>query len=104
MKNKRISLPKNIYITHLDKKRYAIEYTKFGLEPDTKEITKINSVLRKTFSKVAKDIGSKSASKDATRCWIRDGELAVGFTFTSKLGLDDMDELFDLGIDSVEDY
>lgn len=94
-----IKFPKDFYITHLDGKRYTLEYSKFGMEPTIVEAEQIQAQLRKTFAKISNTIQANPLESQAT-IYVRNEDVTIGIEFTSKLGFNQMDQLVVNGINS----
>ena len=90
--NEAVKLPKDFSIVHLDGKKYALEYSKFDMEPTVAQAEQIVGLLRKQFAKIADTIQAGPIKGEAT-IYVRDENLAIGLGFTSKLGPDDMDKV-----------
>ena len=90
--NEAVKLPKDFSIVHLDGKKYALEYSKFDMEPTVAQAEQIVGLLRKQFAKIADTIQAGPMKGEAT-IYIRDENIAIGLGFTSKLGPDEMDEV-----------
>jgi hypothetical protein len=82
-----VKLPKNFSITELGNKKYAFEYSKFDLEPTVSQAEQIVGQLRKEFAKIANAIQANGTNGEAN-IYVRDENIAIGITFTSKLGAD----------------
>ena len=90
--NEAIKLPKDFSITHIDKKTYTFEYSKFGMEPTIAQAEQIVALLRKQFAKVANTVQADPIKGEA-HIYIRDENITIGLDFTSKLTPDEMDEV-----------
>ena len=87
-----VKLPKDFSIVYLDGKRYAIEYSKYDMEPTVAQAEQIVGLLRKQFATIADTIQAGSLKGEAT-IYVRDENIAIGLEFTSTLGPDEMDKV-----------
>jgi hypothetical protein len=88
-------------ITHLKGKSYAFEYSKYDMEPTATQVSQIAALVRKEFAKIADKVQAGSAKGEAT-VYVRDGNVTIGVSFTSKLGADQMDAIVPGGIKYVD--
>ena len=94
-------LPPDFSITQLKGKTYAFEYRKYDMEPTATQVSQISALLRKEFAKIADKIQAGPAKGEAT-VYVRDGNIAIGISFTSKLGADQMDAIVPGGINYAD--
>ena len=86
-----MTLPKDTQLWHLDGKRYALEYAKYGFEPTIGDFEKTAAMLHKVFAKIANQI--KAGPVDKARAYIRDENVTIGLIFKSTLGFNDMSKI-----------
>lgn len=86
-------LPTDYTIVHIDGKRYTIEYSKYGMEPTIAQLEKATIALRKLFEKIADKIQAGPLKGEA-HVYVRGGDVAIGFDFTSKLNYNAMEKVY----------
>lgn len=87
-----VKLPKDMSITHIRNKEYTLEYSKFQMEPTIPQAEKIAATLRSQFSKIATTVQANAADGLVT-IYVREGDIAIGLGFTSKLSHSEMSKL-----------